>query len=277
MPRRKTTPAPASVWDAAPDVKQAEKLLDETRERLQALPPAPSPEEAQQAVIDAAVNAQRTDGAPIPADIGERAAEAYTAALAPHAERLALHTAVSALSRRMPLLKSRASRVVLETLAAQLADVLTEVRAIVERSGHLDGDSAIEAGDQGIEDYKRLRELVGVVDELRSVQRSVYTETGDRGVLATLYREGHDQFRGVRTEPLPAAVAAVVAGRRRRDVPFLLYMADSGRAWLPVDVEELTDEARDAEDLGRPDDGRNPLWQRETTVSEPSAPHRSRI
>ena len=72
---RKTTPAPASVWDAAPDVKQAEKLLDETRERLQALPPAPSPEEARQAVIDAAVNAQRTDGAPIPADIGERAAE----------------------------------------------------------------------------------------------------------------------------------------------------------------------------------------------------------
>ena len=115
----------------------------------------------------------------------------------------------------MPLLKSRASRVVLETLAAQLADVLTEVRAIVERSGHLDGDSAIEAGDQGIEDYKRLRELVGVVDELRSVQRSVYTEIGDRGVLATLYREGHDQFRGVRTEPLPAAVAAVVAGRLR--------------------------------------------------------------
>jgi hypothetical protein len=54
-------------------------------------------------------------------------------------------------------------------------------------------------------------------------------------------------------------------------------MADSGRAWLPVDVEELTDEARDAEDVGTPDDGRNPFWQRETTVSEPSAPHRSRI
>jgi hypothetical protein len=105
----------------------------------------------------------------------------------------------------------------------------------------------------------------------------VYGEIGDSGVLASLYRDGHDQFRGVRAEPLPTNVQAVVTGRRRRDVPFLLYMADSGRAWLPVDVEELTDEARDAEDVGTPDDGRNPFWQRETTVSEPSAPHRSRI
>ncbi|MFE6363002.1 hypothetical protein ACFVP3_23765 [Streptomyces sp. NPDC057806] len=277
MPRRKTTPTPASVWDAVPGVVQAEKLLKDTAERLAALPPALSPEDAQQAVIDAAVDAMRTDGAPIPADIGERAAAARMAALAPYAERLACHTAASTLRRRLPFLKSRGSRIVLEALGTQLDDVLTEVRTIVERSGHLDGDSAIEAGDQGIADYKRLRELVGVVDELRRVQRSVYAETADRGVLASLYREGHDQFRGVRAEPLPADVRAVVEGRKGRDVPFLIFMAESGRAWLPVDVEELTDEARDAESVGTPDDGRNPFWQRETTTQEPSAPRRSRI
>jgi hypothetical protein len=277
MPRRKTTPAPASVWDAVPDVVQAEKLLDETQERLRTLPQSPSPEQAQQAVIDAAVEAMRTDGAPIPADVGERAAEAHRGALALYAERLALHSAVNSLRRRIPFLKSRGSRTVLGALATQLDEVLTEVREIIARSGRLDGDSAIEAGEQGIADYKRLRELVGVVDEIRRVQRSVYGEIGDSGVLASLYRDGHDQFRGVRAEPLPTNVQAVVTGRRRRDVPFLLYMADSGRAWLPVDVEELTDEARDAEDVGTPDDGRNPFWQRETTVSEPSAPHRSRI
>ncbi|MER7482803.1 hypothetical protein ABTX60_35070 [Streptomyces sp. NPDC126510] len=218
----------------------------------------------------------RTDGAPIPGDIGERASAACTAALAPYAERLALHTAVNALRRRMPFLKSRGSRTILAALAAQLGDVLSEVRTIIERSGHLDGDSAIEAGAQGIADYKRLRGLVGTVDEIRRAQRSVYAETGDMGVLASLYREGHDQFRGVRSEPLPADVMAVVRGGRR-DVRFLLYMAESGRAWLPVDVEELTDEARDAEDVGSPDDGRNPFWQRETTVPEPSAPRRARI
>lgn len=292
MTRRKTTPAPASVWDAVPDVVQAEKQLKETEERLRALPSTPTPEEARQAVIDAAVDAQRTDGAPIPADIGEQAAGAYTAALAPHAERLALATAVNALRRRLPLLKSRGSRAVLAALSAQLDDVLTEVREILARSGHLDADSAIEAGEQGLTDYRRLRELVAVVDDIRRTQRSVYAETGDKGVLASLYRQGHDQFRGIpvaqdedgsqwrRTErpgALPADVLDVVQGRRRRDVPFLIFMAESGRAWLPVDVEGLEDEARDAEDLGTPDDGANPFYQRETTVIEPSAPRRSRV
>ncbi|MFE6471494.1 hypothetical protein ACFVGP_09105 [Streptomyces rochei] len=292
MPRRKTTPAPASVWDAVPDVVQAEKLLKETEERLRALPPTPTPEEARQAVIDAAVDAQRTDGAPIPADIGERAAGAYTAALAPHAERLALATAVNALKRRLPLLKSRGSRSVLAALSAQLDDVLAEVREITDRSGRLDAATAIDAGEQGVADYRRLTELVAVVDDIRKTQRSVYGETGDKGVLASLYRQGHDQFCGIpttqpddvgqwsRAEPsgaLPADVLEVVQGRRRRDVPFLLYMAESGRAWLPLDVEELEDEARGAENTGTPEGDRNPFYQRETAVSEPSAPRRSRI
>lgn len=291
MARRRTT-TPASVWDAVPDVVTAEKLLKETEERLHALPPTPTPEEARQAVIDAAVDAQRTDGVPIPADIGERAAEAYTAAIAPHAERLALHTAVNALRRRLPFLKRRGSRVVLEKLAAQLDDVMAEVRDIIAGSGHLDADTAIEAGEQGLNDYRRLRELVGVVDEIRKTQRDVYAETVDRGVLASLYRQGHDQFRGIpaqdsggpsayRSAPhpgaLPADVLAVVRGRRRRDVPFLIWMAESGRAWLPIDVEELTEVSRSAEDAGKPAEESNPFSQHETRVPEPSAPQRSRI
>ncbi|CAL9377881.1 hypothetical protein [Streptomyces sp. enrichment culture] len=277
MTRRK---APASVWDAVPDVVQAEKQLKETEDRLRVLPPSPTPDEARQAVIDAAVEAQRVDGAPIPADIGEKAAGAYTAALAPHAERLALATAVNALRRRLPLLKSRGSRAVLAALAAQLDGVLAEVREITDRSGRLDAATAIDAGEQGIADYRRLTELVSVVDDVRKTQRSVYGETGDKGVLASLYRQGHDQFRGIpttqpddvgqwsRAEPsgaLPADVLDVVQGRRRRDVSFLLYMAESGRAWLPLDVEELEAEARGAEETGTPDDSSNPLNQRESS------------
>ncbi|MFH8803219.1 hypothetical protein ACH4F6_27060 [Streptomyces sp. NPDC017936] len=188
---------------------------------------------------------------------------------------------MNALRRRMPFLKSRGARVVLEALAAQLDDVLSETRTVIERSGHLDADSAIEAGEQGLTDYRRLRELVGVVDEIRKTQRSVYAEVGDAGVLASLYRQGHDQFRdvptmrrdeggspyqGVIAGTLPADVMAVVTGRRRRDVPFLIYMAESGRAWLPVDVEELAEVSRGAEDVGTPDDGANPLWLRESTT-----------
>ncbi|MEU3240083.1 hypothetical protein ACFYNH_36680 [Streptomyces anthocyanicus] len=282
MARRKTS-APASVWDAVPDVVDAEKQLRETEERLRALPRTPTPEEARQAVIDAAVEAQRTDGAPIPADIGERAAEAYTAAIAPHAERLALATAVNALRRRLPLLMSRGSRSVLAALAAQLDDVMTEVREITDRSGRLENaDVADEADDRdaAMTDYRRLKELVQVVNDVRETQRRVYAETGDAGVLASLYRQGHDQFCGIpttqpddvgqwsRAEPsgaLPADVLDVVQGRRRRDVPFLLYMAESGRAWLPLDVEELEAEARGAENTGTPADGSNPLSQRETS------------
>ncbi|MFE9684455.1 hypothetical protein [Streptomyces sp. NPDC006285] len=273
MPRRKATPAPVSVWDAVPDVVQAETLLKETQERLRALPPSPSPEQAQQEVVDAAVTAMRTEGAPIPSDIGERAAAAHVSALARYAERIALQTAVSSLQRRMPFLKSRGAKTVLTSLSAQLDEILAEVRVITGRSGRLvNGDAALAAGDPGVADYRRLGELVGAVDEIRSAQRAVYSETGDIGVLSTLYREGHDQFRGVRSEPLPADVLDVIRGQKPRGVPFLLFMADSGRAWLPVDVEELTEEARDAEDAGVPDDGRSTYWQRATTVADPPAP-----
>lgn len=227
----------------------------------------------------------------MPPDIGERAAQAHIAALAPHAEYLALSAAVNSLRRRIPFLKSRGSRTILEALAGRLEDVLTEVRTITERSGPLTAETAIEGGEQSITDYTRLRELVGTVDDIRKTQRQVYAAVGDAGVLASLYAAGHDQFRGVsvaqhgesrfRAAPdpneLPTHVKAVVEGRRRRDVPFLLYMAQSGRAWLPVDVEELADEAHSAEDVGSPEDGRNPFWQREVTVAEPSTPQRSLI
>ncbi|MFJ8599969.1 hypothetical protein ACIREM_14820 [Streptomyces shenzhenensis] len=174
------------------------------------------------------MTAMRTDRAPIPADIGERAAAARTAALAPHAERLALHAAVNALRRRMPFLKSRGARDVLSALATQLDDVLTEVQEIVARSGRLDAESAIEGGEQGLSDYRRLRELVGVVDAIRRVQRSVYAEVGDSGVLASLYRAGHDQFRDV-----PSARPS------EGDSPFRGAVADA----LPADVQAVVEEA----------------------------------
>ncbi|MFE5544763.1 hypothetical protein ACFQ71_13210 [Streptomyces sp. NPDC056534] len=270
-----TTP---SVWSSVPELTQAEELLRATKERLQALPPSLSPDEARQAVLDAAVSALVRDGeAKFPLDIGERAVEAHTAALAPHSERTALRLAIATLQRRMPYLKMRGATTALTALAAQLDDVVSEARAIVERSGHLDGDAAIEGGEQGIADYRRLRDLVDVVNEIRRTQRSVYQETGDAGVLSSLYREGHDEFRGVRGLPLPADVLDVVQGRKRRGVPFLIFMAESGRAWVATSVEELTDEARAAEDLGVPDDGANPFWHREAPAPQPSQPARTRI
>jgi hypothetical protein len=273
MPRRKTPTPNASVWDAVPAVAHAEKLLTETQERLSALPLSPLPEEARQEVIDAAVRALRTDGTPIPTDIGDVAAQAFTAALAPYSERLALTTAEHSLRRRIPFLKSQGATTVLEALAVRLDDVMTEVRAIVERSGHLDGDTAIEAGDQGITDYRRLRELVGAVDEIRRVQRSVYAEIGDVGVLSSFYRAGHDEFRNVRREPLPADIVAVVEGQRRRGVPFLIFMAESGRAWLATSLEALEDEAADVDNADEPAE----YWQHSATVTAPSSPRPTRF
>ncbi|MET7756798.1 hypothetical protein ABZT27_19165 [Streptomyces sp. NPDC005389] len=241
------------------------------------LPPSPTPDEARQAVLDDAVSALVRDGEQIPPDIGEQASAAYTAALAPHSERLALRLAISTLRRRMPYLKAQGATGVLNALAARLDDVVSEARAIVERSGRLDGDAAIEGGEQGIADYKRLQELVGVVNDIRRTQRSVYQEIGDTGVLSSLYRDGHDEFRGVRGTPLPADVLDVVQGRKRRGVPFLIFMAETGRAWVATSVDELTDEARAAEDLGVPDDGANPFWHRETPIQQPSQPTRSRV
>ncbi|WP_261991349.1 hypothetical protein [Streptomyces sp. OR43] len=230
--------------------------MTQTEARLSALAPAPSPEHARKAVVDAAVSALRSDGTPIPADIGQRAAAAYTEALAPVAEREALTTAVDSLKRHIVYLRTRHTEPVLATLAGQLNDLMSEVRGILGTHGRIvDGETAIDAGPEAVDAFTRLRAIVNEVDALRATQRNVLRDVVDTGVLNAIYQAGHDQFSDVTLHPLPADVKRVIAGTRRRNVAFLIFAAESGRHWIPTSVDELTADASGAVDIGSADDG----------------------
>ncbi|MFE9828485.1 hypothetical protein ACFYPK_07445 [Streptomyces halstedii] len=252
---RKATP-PANAWHVVPEIKQAEEALAQTETRLASLPPAPSPEEARRAVLEAAVAALSSTGEPIPNDIGVRAADAYTAALVPASEREALLTAVASLKRRIAYLRTKHTEPVLAGLAQRLDAITAEVRDIVAAHGRIvDGEAAIDAGPEAVTAFSRLRQLVYDVDALRVTQREIMRTSADPALLTTAYAAGHDQFTGLAQSPLPADVRRVIAGTRRRNVAFLVYATESGRHWIPTSVDELTAEASGAIDIGRADDG----------------------
>ncbi|MFJ2708540.1 hypothetical protein ACIO3R_35855 [Streptomyces sp. NPDC087428] len=193
---------------------------------------------------------------PIPADIGQQAVDAYTAALGPASEREALTTAVASLKRHVGYLRTVHTEPVLTGLASQLNALMDEVRTIVATHGRLvDGESAIDAGTEAVEAFTRLRAMVREVDALRATQREVLRDVVDAGVLNTIYKSGQDQFTDVSRFPLPADIKRVITGTRRRSPAFLIYAAESGRHWVPTSVDELTAEASGAVDIGSADDG----------------------
>ncbi|MFI1532522.1 hypothetical protein [Streptomyces griseus] len=253
-PRRRATPA--SPWHVVPEIKRTEEALEHTEKRLAALPPVPSPEHARKAVVDAAVAALRNDGTPMPDDIGQRAADAYTAALVPTSEREALTSAVASLKRHLVYLRTVHTEPVLAGLAERLDAITAEVRDITTAHGRLvDGEAAIDAGPEAVEAFTRLRQLVKDVDALRATQRDVLRDVVDPGVLNSIYSAGDEQFTDVAHSPLPADVQRVISGTRRRNVAFLIWATESGRHHLPASVDELTAEAGGAVDIGSADDG----------------------
>ncbi|MFJ4845122.1 hypothetical protein [Streptomyces sp. NPDC088733] len=259
-------------WADIPAVKRLEEVAKELRERQRTTPSAPSPEEAASRVVQDAVSRTHA-GESMPADVGERAAKAFIDALAPHYNAVAVHLANRQMGDVLKDIKRIYGEEALEALDADLQRIMDEVRTIVARSGRItDGDAAIAAGPQGVEDYSTLRKLASDVAGIRRTAHSIFSATGSDSVLLTdAYRKGMDEVTGVRALGLPDGLVDAVSGKSPRGVAYVIALAESGRAWVPGSVEALEAE-RTMVDAGVSADAVDVLSVRETPIPTPRPP-----
>jgi hypothetical protein len=253
-----TNPNPelAAAWEAVPERAAVEAALASVRERKASMKPTVDPESARQAVIGAAVDAL-CDGEALPKDLGKKAADAFTSALAAQAEWAAVCTAEATLKDRLSYTMDVWRDDALEALGERLADILADVRAIVARSGRLvDGDAAIAAGPTGLADYEALRKLLVRLSNLRAAQRSIlkplFRDDPQAFEMAAAYRAGMDEVTGLRTNPAPEHIEAVITGKAPRDIEYMIWLSECGRAYVPASTSELLAQRFMAE-VGTPD------------------------
>ncbi|MFF7194520.1 hypothetical protein ACFZAM_12495 [Streptomyces sp. NPDC008079] len=215
-----------------------------------------------------------TTGSPWPKDVGKKAVAAYTDALAPHAETAAVLAAEKAAQTNVESVREVYREDALEALGGSLTALMDEVRTIVARSGRItDGDAAITAGGTAVEDYATLTRLVGRLENIRQAQRSVMAPidlTTPTPGLADAYRNGHDEVTGLRADPAPAHIVPALLRRKPRGVEYLIWLAESGRAWVPTSEADLLMERR-MPDIGVPDGPVRDMSPRVVPIQAPPA------
>lgn len=272
-----TNPELTAAWAAVPEMAAVEAALASVRALITDATPAGDPEGARQAVIANAV-AALCDGEALPKDLGKKAAEAFNVALAAQAEWLALTSAERALKDRLDTERSAYQDDALAVLGERLADILTEVRTIVARSGRIvDGDAAIAAGKTGVDDYGKLRALLARLEDTRAAQRSVlkplFGDDGNGSIRSEAYARGHDEVTGLSSDPAPADIVPMLTRKAPRDLRYLIWLAECGRAWVPTSEVDLFAE-RMAPDVGEPDGPVRNYNPRVTPITTPTQPRR---
>jgi hypothetical protein len=239
-------------WADIPAVKRAEELFAELRARQRVTPAAPSPEAAAANVVTEARSAL-SRGESLPDDIGQRAADAFLAALVPHYNALAVNLAAQDAPQLLAGARMSFADDALEALDGRLNQIMDEVRAILAHSGRIvDGDAAVDAGPQAVEDYGTLRRLASEVRTIRTTARGVFSSVwDDPRILRDAYTMGCDEITGVRAQGAPDALRDVFAGKAQRGVKYLVALAESGRAWVPSSLDALENE-RTMVEVGTP-------------------------
>ena len=241
-----------AVWATIPERADVEKAIADLKAYKASLTPAPNPDDARNAVIGEAAAAVIAGGQ-FPRDLGKRAAAAYTDALAANAEWAAAGDAERGLKARLESVREVYRGDLLDALGSRLDALLSDVRTIVARSGHIiDGDAAIEAGGTAVEDYASLRALLKRLGDITAALRHVLAPGTDASGLAEAYRRGHDAVRGLTSEPVPAHIEDALLHKEPRGIEYLLWLSECGRAWVPTSEAALLAE-RLMPDFGIPD------------------------
>lgn len=258
-----------AVWAAIPQREALQKRLADVKEKRAAMAPAPDPEEARQAVIAEAAQTV-ADGKTLPRGVGKKAATAYLDALALSAERQVLADAERTLTGLLADIKETHREDALAALGTRLEDVLSTAREIVARSGRLiTADIAVDAGGTAVEDFRELRRLVRRLDDVRDAQRSILMPTDKSSydpAMSEAIGRGHDEVRNLVADPAPEHLEKVLSHTVPRTVEFLIWLAESGRAWVPESEAALLAERMPA-DVGAED---RPVTY--TTHTEPEQP-----
>ncbi|KOG11356.1 MULTISPECIES: hypothetical protein [Streptomyces] len=209
------------------------------------------PQSARDRVIDEAVQTFAATGR-WTSDVGERASAAFADGMPWEAERLALRSAVEFTETCANDAFEAFAPDALAHLAGRLASVLSDALAA---SGKLGGarsaDDAIKAGGDAVEAWGRLQGCVSAVTNVRAAQWALLTPklrrhelpgSNEQRNLATRWRSaGHGEVRGARADDVPEFVRDA-ARSKGYSVASVLWLAESGAAYVPESFEELAEE-----------------------------------
>ncbi|WP_030660566.1 hypothetical protein [Streptomyces cellulosae] len=242
----------ARALATVPEIERTERLLDEAKKRLREHPRGTAPDAARNEVIDATVRTFQADGS-WPADLGKRAAKAYTTALEWEAERIARDRAKTSTELLAYDTRQAYSADALAYLGTRLDEVLSDAREAAETLGDArTADAAIKAGGAVVEAWGHLQGLTDDLTNIRSAQwelllprlrpgDSVGMFDEERRKLRGWKRDGFGEVKGS-LDDVPAFVrAATDSGRYSEAV--LLWLAGVGTAHVPTSFEDLQDDA----------------------------------
>ncbi|MFD3659229.1 hypothetical protein ACFWVF_01290 [Streptomyces sp. NPDC058659] len=278
-----TNPELAAALATVPEIKRTDDVFEAAKRRLARHGAGEEPHRARDRVIDEAVQSFAATGR-WPSDIGERAATAYADGMSWEAERLALKHAVEFTEDRATDAFESLAPDALAHLAGRLADVLSEALAASEKlSGARNAEEAIKAGGDAVEAWGRLQACVSDVANVRAAQWALLTPKLRRGELpgsnearnlATRWRTaGHGEARGARADDVPEYVRNA-ARSKTYSVASVLWLAESGAAYVPGSFEELAEEVEAATPAPIVYDDHGPVTLRvtETPIPTPKAP-----
>ncbi|MFG3480073.1 hypothetical protein ACGF3K_33320 [Streptomyces sp. NPDC047980] len=262
------------AWAAVPAVAHIEAQLATLEARRRALGDVLSPDMARRKVYDDAARAT-VEGAQFPADIGKRAAKAYRDALEAESEALGLRAGIDSLKAHLAYLKTTdGAELALTELGKSLAAFLAEVREHIPALGGANSaEEAIHVGNDATEAWKWLTAAVGRLKVLRQAQWNILRPLGDGQRLQSLKERGHLEVAGLKPDDVPSDVLRSMT-MGLYDVSYLVYLANSGTAWVPTSFDEVEAEAEDVVDIGVPDDSVIDYSPRVSRTPEPPAPTR---
>ncbi|MFJ8808505.1 hypothetical protein [Streptomyces sp. NPDC102490] len=236
-----------------PDIARTRQLHEDAKKRLRDHPAGDVPDVARNNVIDGAVSTFQADGS-WPADLGKRAAKAYTTAMEWEAERLARVRAKDATELLAYDTRQTLASDALAHLGTRLDAVLSDARKAAETLGDVrSADAAIKSGGAVVAAWSKVQSLTEDLTNVRQAQwtlldpaprpRSIVGEgdTDERRRLREWKRQGYGEVRG-HLDDVPTFVQdATRSGRYSEEV--LLWLAGVDNAYVPTSFEDLRDVA----------------------------------
>lgn len=237
------------AWASVPDVVRLEKVKADVDAKKEAFGAYDLPERARDQSIDDAVRAAIESGK-WPADAGRKAAKAYREAVERQSAGLALWEAARRLDEAVRCARVDNAEDALAFLGERLRDFMEEAQAAAaDLGGVISADGAIAKGGKALDAWRTLTALLGVLRDIRAAQRSVLVPTGDAGRYGALQRAGHNEVKGMDANNIPDWAADAMRAQEFT-VPYLVWLANSGAAWVPTSFSDLEAEAAVAADVG---------------------------
>jgi len=174
--------------DAIPNYRETEAAIERLRAHRPTTPSARADD------LIAEVVAATLDGKPVPADTGQRAADAKRAAEFVAAEQVIIAEVRMRLDDKLNEALRNGSDDGVRALRGPFEELLAEVRTLASAlNGVSDAAQAIKAGPEAAAAWAQLEQLADRHDELRTVQHSMLVAAAGEGGFVELakYRNGY--------------------------------------------------------------------------------------